>query len=66
MRKLNKDELIAIASSLQSKMESFNDKALKKLKPLNNKIGKLKADVAIKRKVNSLLPSRLVDTARNT
>ena len=66
MRKLNKDELIAIASSLQSKMESFNDKALKKLKPLNNKIGKLKVDVAIKRKVNSLLPSRLVDTARNT
>ena len=64
LRKLNKDDLIGIALSLQSKMESSNAKVLEELKLLNNRFYKLEADVAIARNANSLLLSRLVDTER--
>ena len=64
LRKLNKDDLIGIALSLQSKMESSNAKVLEELKLLNNRFYKLEADVAIARNANSLLSSRLVDTER--
>ena len=59
----NKDVLIGIALSLQSKMESSSVKVLEESKLLNDKIGKLEADVAIARNANSLL-SCLVDTER--
>ena len=62
MRKLNKDDLIGIALSLQSKMESSNAKAFEDLKLLNDKFDKLEADVAIARNASSLLSSRLDDT----
>ena len=41
LRKVNKDDLIGIALSFQSKMESSNAKVLKKLKLLNEKFDKL-------------------------
>ena len=41
LRKLNKDDLIGIALSLQSKMESSNAKVLEELKLLNDKFDKL-------------------------
>ena len=52
--KLNKDDLIGIALSIQSKMESSNAKVLEKLKLLNDKLNKLEVDVAIARNLNSL------------
>ena len=64
LRKYKKDDLIGIALSLQSKMESSNAKVLEELKLLNEKFDKLEADVAIARNANSLLLSRLVDTER--
>ena len=42
LRKLNKDDLIGIALSLQGKMESSNAKVLEELKLLNDKFDKLK------------------------
>ena len=62
LRKLNKDDLIGIALSLQGKMESSNAKVLEELKLLNDKFDKIEADVAIARNAKSLLLSRLVDT----
>ena len=41
LRKLNKDDLIGIALSHQSKMESSNAKVLEELKLLNDKFDKL-------------------------
>ena len=64
LKKLNKDDLIGIALSLQSKMEPSNAKVLEELKFLNDKFDKLEADVAIAKKAKSLLSSRLVDTER--
>ena len=64
LRKLNKDDLIGIGLSLQSKMESSSAKALEELKLLNDKFEKLEADVAIARNANSLWSSRLIDTER--
>ena len=64
LRKLNKDDLIGIALSLQSKMESSNAKVLGELKLLNDKFDKLEGDVAVAGNANSLLSSRLVDTER--
>ena len=64
LRKYKKDDLIGIALSLQSKMESSNAKVLEELKLLNEKFDKLEADVAIARNANSLMSSRLVDTER--
>ena len=64
LRKFNKDDLVGIALSLQSKMEFSNAKVLEELKLLNDKFGKLEADLAIARNANSLLPFRLVDTER--
>ena len=52
--KLNKDDLIGIVLSIQSKMESSNAKVLEKLKLLNGKFNKLEVDVAIARNLNSL------------
>ena len=37
LRKFNKDDLIGVALSLQSKMESSNAKVLEELKLLNDK-----------------------------
>lgn len=62
LRKPNKDVLIGIVLSLQSKIESSSVKVLEESKLLNDKFGKLEADVAIARNANSLLSSRLVDT----
>ena len=64
LRKLNKDDLIGIALSLQSKMKSSNARVLEELKLPNDKFDKLEADIAIARNANSLLSSRLVDTER--
>ena len=64
LRKLNKDDLIGIGLSLQSKIESFSAKVLEELKLLNDKFEKLEADVAIARNANSLWSSRLIDTER--
>ena len=64
LRKLNKDDLIGIALSLQSKMESSNAEVLEELKLQIDKFDKLEADVVIARNANSLLSSRLVDTER--
>ena len=41
LRKFNKDDLVGIALSLQSKMEFSNAKVLEELKLLNDKFGKL-------------------------
>ena len=62
--RLNKDDLIVIALSLQSKMESSNAKVMEELKLLNDKFDKLEADVAITKNANSLLWSHLVETER--
>ena len=64
LRKLNKDDLIGVALSFRSKMESSSGKVLEELKLLIEKFDKLEADAAIARNVNSLLSSRLVDTER--
>ena len=64
LRKLTKSDLIGIALSLQSKIESSSTKVLEELKLLNNKFDKLEADIAITRNANSLLSPRLVDTER--
>ena len=64
LRKPNKDVLIGIALSLQSKIESSSVKVLEESKLLNDKFGKLEADVAIARNANSLLSSRPVDAER--
>ena len=62
LRKLKKDNLIGIALTLQSKVESSNAKVLEELKLLNDKFNKIEADVAIARNANLLLSSHLVDT----
>ena len=62
LRKLSKDDLIDIAFSLQSKMESSNAKVLEGLKLLNEKFDKVEADVAVTRHGKLLLSSHLVDT----
>ena len=64
LRKLNKDDLIGIVLSLQSKMKSSNAKVLEKLKLLNDKFNKLEVDVAIARNANSLFSSLLVNAER--
>ena len=48
-RKPNKEDLIGISLSLQSKMESYNAKVLEELKLLNDTFDKLEADVAFTR-----------------
>ena len=62
--KLNKDDLIGIVLSIQSKMESSNAKVLEKLKLLNDKFNKLEVDVAIARNLNSLFQSLLVNAGK--
>ena len=64
LRKLNKNDLIGIVLSLQSKMKSSSAKVLEKLKLLNDKFNKLEVDVAIARNANSLFPSLLVNAER--
>ena len=49
LRKPNKEGLIGISLSLQSKMESYNAKVLEELKLLNDTFDKLEADVAFTR-----------------
>ena len=49
LRKPNKEDLIGISLSLQSKMESYNAKVLEELKLLNDTFDKLEADVAFTR-----------------
>ena len=61
LRKLNKDDLIGIALSFQSKMESSHAKVFEELKLLNDKFDKFEADVGIARNANSLFSPRLVD-----
>ena len=46
LRKINKDKLIDITLSLQSKMEADNTNVLVELKPLKEKFSNLEADVA--------------------
>ena len=46
LRKINKDNLIGITLSLQSKMEADNTNVLVELKPLKEKFSNLEADVA--------------------
>ena len=60
LRKLNKNDLIGIALSLQSKMESSNVKVLEEFKLWNNKFDKCEADGVIERNANSLLSSWIV------
>ena len=64
LRKFNKDDVIGISLSLQSKMESSIAKVLEELKYLQEKGDKLEADVAVPRNASLLLSSRLVDTER--
>ena len=64
LRKLNKGDLIGIAFSLQSKMESSNARILEELKLVNDKFYKLEASAAIARNAKLLLSSRLVDKER--
>ena len=61
LRKLNKDDFIGIALSLQSKMESSIAKVLEERKLLNDKFDKLEVSIAVTRNANSLLSLRLVD-----
>ena len=64
LSKLNKNDSIGIALSVQSKMESSNAEVLDEMKLLNDKFDKLEADVAVTRNTNSLLSSQLVDTEK--
>ena len=61
LRKLNKDDFIGIALSLQSKMESSITKVLEELKLLNDKFDKLQVSLAVTRNANTLLSFHLVD-----
>ena len=63
-RKLNKDDLTAIALDLESKMEVSNARNLEELKIINKTFSKLVIDVAVTKDANSLLSPRLVDTER--
>ena len=68
MTSYSEDDLIGIALSLQKKkkkMECSNVKVLEELN-LNEKIYIFEADVAVTRNANSLLPSRSVDTERQS
>ena len=63
-RKLNKDDLTAIALDLESEMEVSNARNLEELKIINKTFSKLVVDVAVTKDANSLLSPRLVDTER--
>ena len=62
--KLNKKELITILLSLQSKVESANNKILGQVRPLNQKFSQLKSENSIVKQANSLLSKRLDDMER--
>ena len=62
--KLNKKELITILLSLQSKVESANNKTLDQVSQLNQKFSHLEAENSVVKQANSLLSKRLVDMER--
>ena len=62
--KLNKKELITILLSLQSKVESANNKILDQVRQLNQKFSQLKSENSIVKQANSLLSKRLDDMER--
>ena len=62
--KLNKKELITICLSLQSKVESANNKILDQERLLNQKFSQLESENSIVKQANSLLWTRLIDMER--
>ena len=62
--KLNKKEIITILLSLQSKLESANNKILDQVRQLNQKFSQLESEKTIVKQANSLLLKRLVDIER--
>ena len=63
--KLNKKELITILLSLQSKVESANNKILDQVRQLNQKFSQLKSENSTVKQANSLLSKRLDDMERH-
>ena len=59
--KLNKKELIIIILSLQSKVESANNKIFDQVRQLNQKFSQLEAENKVVKQANWLLSKRLVD-----
>ena len=59
--KLNKKKLITILLSLQSKVESANNKILDQVRQSNQKFSQLEAGNSVVKQANSLLLKRLVD-----
>ena len=62
LRKLNRDNLIRFALSLQSKTEPSSAKVLEELKHLQKNLKKVRGRRFCSRNADSLLSSRLVDT----
>ena len=65
LEKLNKKELIAILLSLQSKVESANNKILDQIRQLNQEFSQLESENSVVKQANSLLSKRLVDMERS-
>ena len=63
--KLNKKELITILLSLQSKVESANNKILDQVRQLNQEFSQLESENSVVKQANSLLSKRLVDMERS-
>ena len=59
--KLNKKELITFLLSLQSSVESANNKIIDEVRQLNQKFNQLGSEDSIVKQTNSLLLKRLVD-----
>ena len=65
LKTFNKDKLIAYALDLQSQLKSFDDliekldQALLQIRLMNERFEKLEAELAVSRKVNDTLLSRI-------
>ena len=59
--KLNKKKVITILLTLQSKVESANNKILDQVRQSNQKFSQLEAENSVVKQANSLLSKRLVD-----
>ena len=63
---LNKNDLIDIVLSLQSKLEDVLENMSTEIKELNSNFARVEAELAVARNVNNKLMERVVDTERQT
>ena len=64
LNKLLKKDLIAVVLAMQSKMSAINAEVLEEIRKLNSKFNILESDHLVTKKINSELPSRLVNMER--